>query len=676
MSKIPTAVLQRVTEIRQLLAKYNYAYYVLDNPLVPDSVWDKLFHELQQFEQQYPECITQDSPTQRVGGKKLPFFSSVTHKIPMLSLDNAFTEEDIAAFYKRILDKLDLPPETQLAFACEPKMDGLAVSLIYENGLLTQAATRGDGQTGEDITANIRTIRAIPLQLQGDDLPLKLEVRGEVYMPKAGFRQLNEQQYRLGEKAFANPRNAAAGSLRQLDARITATRPLRFFAYGVGDLQAWQLPKFHHLTMKALQDFGLPTPHIAELVYGAEGCLKYFNKIAAMREQLPYEIDGVVYKLDDYALQDTLGFVARAPRFAIAHKFPAEEQLTTVEDINFQVGRTGILTPVARLTPVLVGGTTVSNATLHNIEELHRKDVRIGDTVAVRRAGDVIPEIVGVLLDRRPHEAKIIHLPHHCPVCGAPVQKTDEFAAARCTNGMNCPAQRKELLKHFASRKAMDIEGLGDKIIDQLVETNLVKTPADLYQLSLPTLANLERLGEKSAQNILNALEKSKKTTFARFLYALGIREVGESTALTLAEHFHYLNALLHASSEDLQQVSDIGPVVAKAIVDYFAQTDHLNNIERLLTTGIHWPQPTSIPHKKNHFFAGKTIVLTGTLQSMDRELASEKLREIGAKVSQSVSSKTNFVIAGESAGSKLEKAQALGIPVLNEAEFLEKMKY
>ena len=657
--------------VSQLIA-YNYAYHVNDNPLVPDSEYDRLYGQLLHLEQAHPELRQVNSPTQRVGAGKAASFRSIHHPVPMLSLDNAFSSEEVHVFAERIQERLNLA-NTTLLFAAEPKLDGLAVSLRYQNGLFMQGATRGDGQTGEDISANLKTVQSIPLQLTGVDIPEILEIRGEVFMSKLSFHALNERQKALGEKLFANPRNAAAGSLRQLDARITKTRPLQFFAYGIGFVDGWQLPETHSAILSQLQAWGVPTPPISQVVEGVEGCLAYFEAIESRRAQLPYDIDGVVYKVDKLEYQQALGFVARAPRFAIAHKFPAEEQLTRVEAIDFQVGRTGVLTPVARLTPVLVGGVRVSSATLHNMNEIARKDVRVGDTVIVRRAGDVIPEVVSVLVDRREVGAPILHLPLVCPSCGGPVVKTEGRVAARCLAGLQCTAQWRESLKHFVSRKAMAIDGLGEKLLEQWIAHDLVHTFSDLYHLTLPVLANLERMGEKSAQNVLNAIEASKQTTLARFIYALGIHEVGEATALALAQHFKTLEALSEADQESLQQVPDVGPVVAEAFYFFMHQDANLAVIDALVKAGVSWPLVTDSVLAE-HFFKGKTVVLTGTLEHTSREVVSAQLQALGAKVTGSVTRKTDFLIVGANAGSKLARATELGVNVLTEAEFLQQL--
>jgi DNA ligase (NAD+) len=662
--------------LREQLESCNDAYYLHDQPLLPDHEYDQLFRQLQTLETEHPELITADSPTQRVGGGRLECFAAVQHSLPMLSLDNAFSDAEVAAFAKRISDRLHamgIDLETALTFSCEPKLDGLAVSLVYQQGLFVQASTRGDGFVGEDITANIKTIRQIPLRLP-HEVPEHLEVRGEVYMSKKGFEALNAEQKKQDEKIFANPRNAAAGSLRQLDSAITAKRPLRFYAYGVGTVHGIDLPITHSATMIWLRKLGFPVPEIACSVNGIAACLTFYQKTLADRNALPYDIDGVVYKVDSINYQQLLGFVARAPRWALAHKFPAEEQLTVVENIEFQVGRTGVLTPVARLTPVLVGGALVSNATLHNIEELQRKDVRIGDTVVVRRAGDVIPEIMSVVLARRPEKTAIIELPLHCPACGARVIKREDMVAGRCSAGLSCIAQRKEALKHFVSRKAMNIDGLGDKLIDQLVDHALITHPADLFNLDKQRLLHLERMAEKSVSKLLTHIETAKATTLPRFIYALGICEVGEATALALAYHFSSLEKLQAASVDELLTIKDIGPVAAESIVTFFRTEQNKKVIHALLAAGVHWPCVAHQASVPDHFFKDKTVVLTGSMQSYSRDQATLLLQKVGANVVGSVSKKTDFVIAGQEAGSKLTKAQSLGIAILEEAEFLKKL--
>ncbi|MBV8802855.1 MAG: NAD-dependent DNA ligase LigA [Gammaproteobacteria bacterium] len=670
MLKNQLDISQQIQKLHQQINKYNYHYFVLDDPIVSDAEYDQCLQELRQLESQYPEYITVDSPTQRVGAKALTAFNEVHHASPMLSLENAFLEEDVIAFDKRIHERLQI--DTEIEYICEPKLDGLAVSIRYEKGVLIRAATRGDGEIGEDITQNIRTIQMVPLKLQGN-YPNVLEVRGEVYMPKEGFLALNERAQKLGEKVFVNPRNAAAGSLRQLDPRITASRPLAIFCYGFGIIEGEYQPESHQDMLNHLQQWGLRINSETVLAKGVQACLSFYKKMQEKRKHLSYEIDGVVYKVNNIADQKKLGFVSRAPRWAIAHKFPAEEVMTVVEDVEFQVGRTGALTPVARLKPVFVQGVTISNATLHNMDEVQRKNVFIGDTVVVRRAGDVIPEVVISLPQHRPNNAKKIELPTDCPICHSRIEQIEGEAVARCTGGLFCSAQRKEAIKHFASRRAMNIEGLGDKLIEQLVERNIVKNPADLYTLTLEELANLDRMAKKSAQNTLDALQKSKKTTFARFLYALGIREVGEATAKQLAQYFAVLESLYSASEADLQAIPDIGPVVAKHIATFFEEQHNRDVINKLLQAGIYWEKIKAATDKLP--LTGKTFVLTGTLTALSREEAKEKLENLGAKVSGSVSGKTHFVVAGADAGSKLIKAQQLGIKVIDEATFLDYLK-
>lgn len=661
---------QEISQLKDKIASYDYHYYVLDAPLVPDSEYDRCFRALQALESENPELISPDSPTQRVGGVAVDAFMAVPHRQPMLSLSNVFSTEELQAFMKRVMDKLD-EPNQELLFTCEPKLDGLAVNLTYEQGLLTHAATRGDGATGENITANIKTIASIPLKLRTPNPPAIIEVRGEVYMPKAGFEAYNEKARSLGEKTFANPRNAAAGSLRQLNPAITAQRPLAIYCYGIGACEGYKLPNSHKAQLELLKDFGFRVSTETKQAIGLQGCLDYYTAMQAKRNQLPFEIDGVVYKIDSIALQQQLGFVSRAPRFACAHKFPASEELTTLLAVDFQVGRTGALTPVARLEPVSVGGVTVSNATLHNMDEISRKDIRIGDTVIVRRAGDVIPEVVSVVLEKRPLHTEIIHMPSHCPVCGSAVVREEDEAVARCIGGLFCKAQLKRMMWHFASRKAMYIEGLGSVLIDQLVDHGLVHHLPDLYELSLDTLAKLPRMGEKSAQNLLQALEISKKTTFNRFLYALGIREIGESSARVLAEHFSDMDAILSATVDELMSLNDIGPVGASYVVHFFAQPHNIEVILRLMALGVSWPKAEKkVINQENPFF-GKTVVLTGTLMHWGREEAKAKLLALGAKVSGSVSAKTDYLIAGAEAGSKLAKAIDLGVRVLDEEQFM-----
>ena len=660
---------QHAQELRAEIELHNYRYYVLDNPTIPDAEYDKLLRELQQIEQDHPQLITADSPAQRVGAVPLKAFSQITHKIPMLSLNNAFDDAEVEAFDRRVCEGLSVD---SVEYAVEPKFDGLAVSLRYEDGMLKTGATRGDGYTGEDITSNLKTIKSIPLSLPVRTPPSLLEVRGEVLMLKADFLALNQRQLAKGEKEFANPRNAAAGSLRQLDPGITATRRLTFFAYGIGEYQNAHMPQDKHSQVMAyLAALHFPVAKECTVVTGLQELLAYYQAIGAQRESLPYDIDGVVYKVNALLQQEQLGFVSRAPRFAIAHKFPAQEAVTQLLDIDVQVGRTGALTPVARLKPVFVGGVTVTNATLHNADEIERKDVRIGDTVIVRRAGDVIPEVVSVILDKRPVDAQVFAMPAHCPVCGAKAVRLPGEAVSRCTGGLFCPAQRKQAILHFASRRAMDIEGLGDKLADQMVDNAIVRTPADLYKLGLTALANLERMADKSANNILSAIEKSKQTTLARFIYALGIRNVGEATAKELAAHLGSLDRLIEADNERLQQIPDIGPVVAQSIVDFFAEQHNCEVIEQLRASGVHWDEHAGEPELSSAaaLLQGKTFVLTGTLPNMSREEAKESIESLGGKVTGSVSKKTDYVVVGADPGSKYDKALSLGITILDEAE-------
>ena len=664
---------QQIDTLRHDLRRYEYEYHVLDNPTIPDAEYDRLFHQLKALEAAHPELITADSPTQRVGAKPLSGFAQIRHEIPMLSLDNAFSDEEFYAFVKRIEDRLIRLPEP-LTFCCEPKLDGLAVSILYVNGILTQAATRGDGATGEDITANIRTIRNIPLQLLMDNPPARLEVRGEVFMPHAGFERLNQQALEKGEKTFANPRNAAAGSLRQLDPKITSKRPLVLNAYGIGIAEGVDLPNTHYDRLQWLKSIGIPVNPEIRLCNGTDEVLDFYRDIQNKRSALGYDIDGTVLKINDIALQEKLGFISKAPRWAIAYKFPAQEELTRLNDVEFQVGRTGAITPVAKLEPVFVAGVTVSNATLHNGDEIERLDIAIGDTVVIRRAGDVIPQIIGVLHDRRPADARPIVFPKTCPVCDSAIVRIEGEAVARCTGGLFCAAQRKEALKHFVSRKAMDIDGVGGKLIEQLVDRELVHTPADLFKLDLTTLTRLERMGAKSAENALASLEKAKNTTLARFIFALGIREVGEATALNLANHFKTLEALQNADLEALQQVPDVGEVVANRILAFWHEPHNVAVVNDLIAQGVRWETVETKEVAENRF-KGKTVVLTGTLTQMGRNEAKALLQDMGAKVSGSVSAKTDFVIAGDAAGSKLTKAQELGVTVLTEEEFLAEIQ-
>jgi DNA ligase (NAD+) len=661
----------RILELRRELTAHDYRYHVLDAPSVSDSEYDGLMQELKALEAAHPQLITPDSPTQRVGGAPVAEFGVVEHVVPMLSLDNGFSEQDARDFDRRVHERLKT--QGDIHYSAEPKLDGLAVSLVYRRGTLERAATRGDGMHGEDVTANVRTIRGVPLALRGTP-PEIIEVRGEIFMPLAGFKLMNELALERDEKVFVNPRNAAAGSLRQLDPRITASRPLDIFLYAVGQIEGGTVPDSHTALLQAFRDWGLKTCPESRAVTGIEGCLAYYRDIGARRDALPYQIDGVVYKVDARADQERLGFVSRAPRWALAHKFAAEEATTLLTAIEFGVGRTGALTPVARLKPVFVGGVTVSNATLHNMDEVKRKDVRVGDNVVIRRAGDVIPEVVRVVIDADHAARQTVELPAKCPICGSPVEKAEGEAIARCSGGFTCRAQRQEALRHFASRRAMDIEGLGDKIIEQLVEQELVKSPADLYGLSAAQLAGLERMAEKSATNVHAAIAGSRATTLPRFLFALGIRDVGEATALALAQHFLTLEALQAASCEAIQEVPDVGPVVAAHVALFFASPAHTQVIARLRKLGVHWP-PLPPRRSTGLKLSGQTWVVTGTLASMSREEATQALVELGAKAAGSVSKKTSGVVVGTDAGSKLKKAQELGIPTLDEAAFLALLK-
>jgi len=669
---------RRAADLRQTLNRYAYLYYVLDQPAVPDAEYDKLYQELEALEGRHPELRTPDSPTQRVIGKVLDGFKPVKHSVPMLSIRTETDTEASGAetFDARVRRELELGEDAPFVeYACELKFDGLAINLRYERGVLTQAATRGDGETGEDVTQNIRTIKQIPLRLRTVEADV-LEVRGEIYIRRDAFDKLNEQQRALiaggakNEKTFVNPRNAAAGAVRQLDPNIAAKRPLSFFAYGLGEVKGWEVPATHGAMLDAFAEMGLPVAADREVVEGAKGLVAFHQRIGQKRDALPFDIDGVIYKVNSHALQKRLGFVTREPRWAVAHKYPAQEQVTVLRDVEFQVGRTGALTPVARLEPVFVGGVTVSNATLHNMDELERKDVRIGDSVIVRRAGDVIPEIVQVILDRRPPNARAVTLPNKCPVCGSDVEREEGEAVARCSGGLFCPAQRKEALKHFASRRAMDIEGLGSKLIDQLVDDDLVKTPADLFQLTLEQLSGLERMAEKSARNILESLAKSKATTLKRFLFALGIRDVGETTAGTLADYFGSLKKLCDASEADIQQAPDVGPIIAAHIYHFFQQPHNREVIEMLRAAGVTW-----VEHEAKVVaagpFAGQTFVITGTLSSMTRDEARDRIIAFGGKASDSVSKKTSYVVVGADAGLKLKKAEQLSVPILDEQAFI-----
>ncbi len=663
------AIAQRVVELRDNIDYHNYRYYSLDDPLVPDAEYDRLLRELQSLEDRYPELITPQSPTRRVGAAPVEAFGEVVHTVPMLSLANAFEEQELVDFDRRVRERLGVE---EIEYAAETKLDGLAASIRYEDGLLVSGATRGDGTRGEDVTQNIRTIKSVPLHLRGDDFPRVLEVRGEVFMTEEGFRRLNEEQARREEKVFANPRNAAAGGLRQLDPSITAARPLTMVCYGIGDVREGWLPSSHTGILARLKHWGLRVSPETLVVQGVDGCRDYYLHMLARRESLGYAIDGVVFKVNDVAEQKQLGAVSRAPRWAIAYKFPAEEELTRVRDIDVQVGRTGTLTPVARLEPVRVGGVTVTNATLHNQDELDRKDVRIGDTVVVRRAGDVIPEVARVVKNRRPRRTRRFTLPDRCPVCGSEVIRMEGEVAARCSGGLYCPAQRKQAVRHFASRRAMDIEGLGEKLVDQLVDAGLVHSILDIYSLSEEQVAALDRMGKKSATNLVAAIARSRDTILARFLYALGIRDVGEATALAIATHFGDLKCLRAADEERLQEVPDVGPVVARQITSFFAETHNREILDGLVKV-IRWPAQ-ALPPAGDAPLAGKRFVITGTLDAMPRNEAKRRLEALGAKVSGSVSRKTDYLVAGAKSGSKRGKAVELQVTILNEEEFLKLM--
>jgi DNA ligase (NAD+) len=668
MKPAPASVQQRVARLRAEIERHNYRYHVLDDPEIPDSGYDRLMNELRELESEYPSLVVADSPTQRVGGAPVTAFAQVRHRMPMLSLDNAFAREEVEAFDRRVREKLET--EREVSYACEPKLDGLAVSLSYRHGSLEIASTRGDGNVGEDVTHNVRTIQSVPLRLAGKKHPELLEVRGEVFISIPGFREMNRLAVEKGDKVFVNPRNAAAGSLRQLDPRLAASRPLEIFFYGMGFVEGFKMPRKHSEVLAVLRGWGLRTAPESRVVEGVAGLLAYYDEIARKRASLRYQIDGVVYKVDSLDQQRELGFVARAPRWAIAHKFPAQEEMTRVHAIEWQVGRTGALTPVARLDPVFVGGATVSNATLHNIDELQRKDVRVGDTIVLRRAGDVIPEVVRVITEKRPRGTEPARLPGRCPVCGSHVERAEGEAVARCTGALVCPAQLKESLRHFASRRAMDIEGLGTKLVDQLVDQGLVNNAADLYRLGSGQLADLERMGEKSAANLAESLERSKDTTLARFLFALGIRDVGEATADALARHFRTLEALRESKVEAIEEVPDIGPITAAHVSAFLAESRNAKVINALIEGGVRWPviQATGAGSRE---LDGKTFVLTGKLTAMSRDEAGDLIRERGGSVSGSVSKKTDFVVAGDDAGSKLRKANELGVRVLAEDVFL-----
>lgn len=681
MSESAEQVAAQLSQLRSELNEHNYRYYVLDDPQIPDADYDRLFRELQALEAQHPALITADSPSQRVGAELSGHFDSVAHAVPMLSLSNCFDEQELREFDRRVRKGLSLADDVSVDYVAEPKLDGAAVSVRYERGQLVRAVTRGDGHSGEDITANVRTIRAVPLRLRGDDVPPVLEVRGEVYMPLQGFADFNARAEAAGEKTFVNPRNAAAGSLRQLDPNLTAARPLAVFFYGWGEIQGWSLPAAHSEILQCFKHWGLPVNPLIKSAKGVDGCLDYYADMGEKRPGLAYEIDGIVYKVDRLDWRETLGFVSRAPRWAIAHKFPAEEAMTLLRDVEFQVGRTGALTPVARLEPVFVGGVTVSNATLHNMDEVERKDVRIGDTVVVRRAGDVIPEVARVIVDKRPADAPVVVLPASCPVCDSTVERVEGEAVARCTGGLICRAQLHAALAHFVSRRALDIEGLGEKLLAVLIENGRLSSPADIFTLSVAELAALDRMAEKSAQNVIDAIETSKKTSLARFLYALGIREVGESTAQALANHFGNLEALQLAAESDLPTaaepkakdryplltaVPDVGGIVAAHICQFFHEPHNRAIVQALRASGVRWPD-VEIDAAAPQPLAGKVFVITGTLPTLSRDEAKALIQAAGGKATGSVSKKTDFLLAGEAAGSKLTKAEDLGIPVLDE---------
>lgn len=669
MTDIPQEIRERAEHLRAILDDHNYAYYVLDDPTIPDAEYDRLFRELQKLETEHPELASEASPTRRVGSSGDTSFAEVTHRLPMLSLDNAFNEEELRDFDRRVRERLGV--EERIEYVCEPKLDGLAVSLHYEHGVLTRAATRGDGYTGEDITANIRTIPSVPLKLRGSGYPELVEVRGEVYMPRAGFEKLNERLAEQGEKTFVNPRNAAAGSLRQKKSTVTARRPLELCAYSLAVTDEGILPETHWDSLQKVREWGFRVNPEMRKARGVEACLEAYTGLMNKRDSLPYEIDGIVFKVNRLDQQQQLGFVSRAPRWAIAHKFPAQEELTVIEGVEFQVGRTGAVTPVARLKPVFVGGVTVSNATLHNMDEIRRLDVRVGDTVFIRRAGDVIPQVVKVVPEQRPENASVVEMPEQCPVCGSDIVQIEGEAVARCSGGLYCPAQRKEAIRHYASRKALDIEGLGDRLIDVLVDEGMVNTVADLYRLTKFQISSLERMGDKSAANLIAAIDRSRAPVLRRFLYALGIREVGEATAKALASHFGTLEAISDANEEALQAVPDVGPIVAGHIRSFFDQTHNQETLAALKEAGVVW-QEEQIVAGNDQPLNGQTWVLTGTLSRMTRDEAKEKLERLGAKVAGSVSKKTACVVAGEAAGSKLAKAEQLGVPVLDESGLID----
>lgn len=673
METTPDSVAILYQQLKDELNQHNHRYYVLDDPSVPDSEYDRQLRKLSEIEGRYEGLITDDSPSQRVGGIALESFSQIKHVVPMLSLDNAFNDVELQEFERKVKDRLNYSTSDnsqKIEYACEPKLDGAAVSLLYKKGSLVYGATRGDGSVGEDITANVRTIKSVPLKLQGDNIPELLEVRGEIYLPRAGFDRLNAAAIRAGEKTFVNPRNAAAGSLRQLDSKITASRPLEMCAYSVGQYKSDLKPETHKGMLEALGGWGFKINPFVEALTGIAACEDYYQRMAEQRDQLPYDIDGIVYKVNSLKLQSRLGFVAKAPRWAIARKFPAQEEMTRLLDVEFQVGRTGAITPVARLEPVFVGGVTVSNATLHNRDEIDRLGLRIGDMVIIRRAGDVIPQIAKVVVEKRPLEARLIEFPIRCPVCQSSVQRGEGEAVARCSGGLFCGAQIKEAIKHFASRKAMDIDGLGDKLVELLVDKSVIFSVADLYELQPTQLVDLERMAEKSATNLIAAIDASKDTTLAKFLYALGVREVGEATAQTLANNFGSMEPITHASVEVLLEIDDVGPIVAKHIVNFFRNPDNLSIISALREAGVHWPD-IDLSRQASQPLRGQTWVITGGMETISRAEAKDRLQDLGAKVASSVSAKTTRVVAGPGAGSKLSKALALEVAVMDEAQFL-----
>lgn len=667
---VPIEIRHQVEQLRKKINEHDHRYYILSEPVIPDAVYDELFRKLKQLEEKYPQLIVPTSPTQRVGSEPLKTFKIVFHEIPMLSLDNVFDQAGMRAFDKRIRKRLK--SDEPIEYICEPKMDGVALSLTYQNGELVRASTRGDGFSGEDVTQNARTISTIPLQLQGQDFPRKVEIRGEVLMPRRGFKKFNREAEKKGEKVFANPRNAASGSLRQLDPRITAKRPLIFYGYLLGKVVGGDLPRKHSDLLVQFKKWGIPVISETMVVKDVEGCFGYYEALRRIRDTIPFDIDGVVVKVNSFSLQEKSGFVSRAPRWAIAYKFAAEERTTVVNDIEFHVGRTGAVTPIARLEPISIGGVTVKNATLHNFNELHRKDVRVGDTVIVRRSGDVIPEIVAPLLAKRPKNAKIVNIPTSCPVCQAEVVKLESETAARCMGGLYCHAQLRETIKHFVSRRAMDIEGLGDKWVTLFIKEKLIKDITSIYELNKASLLDLPRIRERSAGNVLTAIEKSKKTSLSRFLYALGIRGVGETMARTLAWHFNELELLMEASNEELLTIKDVGPVMVENIRGFFQQKHNVGLINKLIRLGVHWPKEKIIIKSE---IARKTFVLTGSLKTLTRDEAKEKIERLGGKVSSNVSKNTDYLVAGKNPGDKYEKAKELNVSIIDEKIFLEFME-